>query len=318
MKKQILIIVLTLMGLISSNVKGAVISDTSDIVVSFNTQGGDSILPKIVVSGETVRRPADPKRLGCIFAGWYKEATCNNAWNFDTDRVTQNTTLYADWTVLFNVAFDVQTSGIVSPELQIVAEGTTVVRPADPYRSGYTFNAWYKDESCTNLWNFASDVVTKNITLYAKWSNAVSYTVRFNSKDGSNVATQFVELGGKVLLPENPVHSSQTFAGWYMEANCANVWHFGAYAVTGSITLYAKWMDKNADIHTVTYNAQNGSSVASQYVESGNKVMQPNDPVRSGYNFAGWYKEENCVNVWTFMSDAVTSDITLYAKWTRQ
>ena len=41
---------------------------------------------------------------GKIFDGWYKENTCTNKWNNDTDTVTENTTLYAKWTKNSNIA----------------------------------------------------------------------------------------------------------------------------------------------------------------------------------------------------------------------
>ena len=39
----------------------------------------------------------NPKREGYEFAGWYTEDALFNAWNFDKDIVTSNTTLYAKW-----------------------------------------------------------------------------------------------------------------------------------------------------------------------------------------------------------------------------
>jgi uncharacterized repeat protein (TIGR02543 family) len=67
---------------------------------------------------------------------------------------------------------------------------------------------------------------------------------------------------------------------------------------------------------TVTFNSQGGSAVTSATVASGAKVTKPTDPTRSGYTFAGWYKESACLNVWNFSTDTVTAIVTLYAKWT--
>ena len=41
-------------------------------------------------------------------------------------------------------------------------------------------------------------------------------------------------------------------------------------------------------------------------------------PSRTGYRFAGWYKDEGLTEAWSFESDAVTEDITLYARWVKR
>ncbi len=287
-----------------------------DPIVSFNTQGGNDIASQIVLDGGHVVRPADPRRDGYIFAGWYIDAGHTKLWDFTTDVVLRNITLYADWISLFTVSFNTQGDNEASIGEQLVLEGGYVARPTDPFLDGYIFDGWYTESSCINIWNFDTNVVTENTTLYAKWSAAVIYNVNFNTKGGGKISSQSIELGGMVLQPEDPVHQVHTFGGWYMEANCVNVWHFGSYVVTGEITLYAKWLNrKSTDIITVIFNTQGGSYVNYQYVESGDNIMQPNDPVRPGYRFAGWYSDAEYNNVWNFISDKATGDIILYAKW---
>jgi uncharacterized repeat protein (TIGR02543 family) len=68
--------------------------------------------------------------------------------------------------------------------------------------------------------------------------------------------------------------------------------------------------------HTVTFDSDGGSSVTAQAVANGDKVVKPADPTKSGFTFEGWYKEPALTNLWDFGTDTVTSDITLYAKWT--
>ena len=67
---------------------------------------------------------------------------------------------------------------------------------------------------------------------------------------------------------------------------------------------------------TVTFDSQGGSAVASITVVDGEKITQPADPTKADFVFAGWYKEQAWTNAWDFAKDVVTSDITLYAKWT--
>ena len=62
--------------------------------------------------------------------------------------------------------------------------------------------------------------------------------------------------------------------------------------------------------------AYGDGSSSSSAVFKGNKLVKPADPTREGYTFAGWYTDEACTEAYDFDA-AVTADITLYAKWTK-
>ena len=62
---------------------------------------------------------------------------------------------------------------------------------------------------------------------------------------------------------------------------------------------------------TVTFKSNGGTNVSTQTVVEGNKVSKPNDPTKSGYNFAGWLLNGKEYD----FNSAVTSNITLEAKW---
>ena len=68
----------------------------------------------------------------------------------------------------YTVTFDSKGGSQVS-SLTEITSGSKINKPFDPTWSGYKFIAWCKDSSCTQPWNFNTDTVTKNITLYAKW-----------------------------------------------------------------------------------------------------------------------------------------------------
>lgn len=68
--------------------------------------------------------------------------------------------------------------------------------------------------------------------------------------------------------------------------------------------------------YTVTFNANgHGTAPAAQTVKEGGTVTEPEDPTADGYEFEGWYTDSACRNSYVF-STKVTSNITLYAKWT--
>ncbi|WP_186430157.1 cell wall-binding repeat-containing protein [Clostridium sp. BSD9I1] len=90
---------------------------------------------------------------------------------FQTDTVTENVTLYAKWTAnpTYTIRFDSQ-SGSAVGSLTNINSGEKITEPSAPIRTNYTFGGWYKESSCTNVWDFATDTVTGNVTLYAKWT----------------------------------------------------------------------------------------------------------------------------------------------------
>ena len=52
---------------------------------------------------------------------------------------------------------------------QKACDGDNFFKPANPVRKGYTFDGWYADEACTELYNFRNEV-KGDVTVYAKWT----------------------------------------------------------------------------------------------------------------------------------------------------
>ncbi|MCD7907792.1 MAG: BspA family leucine-rich repeat surface protein, partial [Clostridium sp.] len=66
---------------------------------------------------------------------------------------------------------------------------------------------------------------------------------------------------------------------------------------------------------TVKFNSNGGSPVGDFTGDVDGKVTKPADPTRSGYNFAGWYKDAALKQEWDFENSTLDGDTTLYAKW---
>ena len=116
----------------------------------------------------------------------------------------------------WRVAFDAQGGSYVAP--RYVAKNKMVSEPAAPTRDGYTFLGWYTAEG--EKWDFAKDVVTADMTLYAKWiKNAVNPGGNGGSNGGSGNAgagsgpgngTNGQQSGGAVSPGQKPVSSTTT------------------------------------------------------------------------------------------------------------
>ncbi len=77
------------------------------------------------------------------------------------------------------------------------------------------------------------------IFAYAKPSK---YTVKFDTRGGSEMTAQTVEKGGYATVPEAPEREGFEFLGWYENASVSKEWDFDT-PVNRDITLYAKWTE---------------------------------------------------------------------------
>ncbi|MBU2480735.1 MAG: InlB B-repeat-containing protein, partial [Proteobacteria bacterium] len=85
-----------------------------------------------------------------------------------------------------------------------VMQGSAVTEPTAPTKDGFDFMGWYKEVGLTTAWNFATDTVTSNTTLYAKWT-PITFTVTFNVDGGSAVASlPSVMSGTMITAPTAP------------------------------------------------------------------------------------------------------------------
>lgn len=141
--------------------------------VHFNSNGGSQI-PSIIRAevGKTISKPETPTRDGYIFKGWYKSNEFIQPWNFDIDIVQEETTLYARWDKVvedtYRVDFDSNGGSEVNSIVDIL-NGSSIEKPNEPIKDGYTFVGWFTSNTFDKEWNFKDDVVTEDITLYAKW-----------------------------------------------------------------------------------------------------------------------------------------------------
>ena len=213
-----------------------------------------------------------------------------------------------EYTVTFNAY-----GGFPTPDEQHVKSGEKAVLPVEPTLKGYTFAFWYLGEDEQNATAYDFDTpVTENITLTAKW-NINKYTVTFNSYGGTPVPpVQEVEYGLTATKPADPTLKGYTFAFWYLGEDEQNATEYDFDTpVTENITLTAKW---NINKYTVTFNTDGGTPVPpAQEVEYGLTATEPAAPEKTGYTFDGWYLGE-AEEPFSF-DTAITSDITLTAKW---
>lgn len=147
--------------------------------VTFETDGGAPVpATQQVEKGSLVIAPStNPAKAGYVFVYWHISGA-TAAYNFQTP-VNGDISLYAKWqeeaTVEYlQVTWSLNGGSWPSDDNHAtqVVKGGTLAEPAEPVKSGYTFEGWYKESALTNKVTFPYDVsnLTAGFTLYANWT----------------------------------------------------------------------------------------------------------------------------------------------------
>jgi len=88
----------------------------------------------------------------------------------------------------------------------------------------------------------------------------------------------------------------------------------GGYSDSVKITVSKKSASRGLPSYSVKFDSNGGTEIPYKNVVQGGKVPKVKDPVKEGYEFAGWYTDKSLTKEYNF-SNTVTKNFTLYAKW---
>ncbi|MCQ2310675.1 MAG: InlB B-repeat-containing protein [Paludibacteraceae bacterium] len=94
---------------------------------------------------------------------------------FNVITTGDNPQIKVTYPAAYTVTFDMQGHGTAPDPQTNIALGEKAVEPATPADvDGWHFVGWYKEAACTNVWNFNSETISDNTTIYAKWVKKVT------------------------------------------------------------------------------------------------------------------------------------------------
>ncbi len=207
------------------------------------------------------------------------------------------------------VYFHLNYPGAPEMDAQTVQTGKTLAKPADPVRPDYEFSGWYTNIVCNEPYDFSAPV-TQPMRLFAGWT-PTRVQATFYLMDGTDASIQVTaDVGDTLELPEAPERPGYVFEGWAVNPAGSKLYDAAQIVPAHDLTLYAHYTQQKAHIAFVLYDGQE-QEIRN---ELGQPVAVPEDPVREGYAFTGWFDSAVGGSAYDF-TQAVDGDRRIYAHW---
>ena len=303
-------------------------------MVRFDSLGGSAVASVEANAGSTIAAPANPTRENYNFTGWYKNAACTEIWDFSTDKVNADTTLYAGWTGEDGKILAVENATIDDTDIFMPVRHTVeYVSLANSVTIGGR-----------GTWKLYKDILgTQEIpTKIAAGDNGVllngdnTFYIVATSSDGQQVRTYTMTIHRSYSVPlyiKDPyddvcatssaytyydeITPNRSFTGYTVNAwTCSDPNWSANGTVMGSATFTPVC---RANSYTVTLNA-NGGTLSGNNTKSVtyDSLYSLGVPSRTGYTFTGWTLSGDQVTNAYGSSLSVwndTCDQTVVASW---
>ncbi len=308
--------------------------------VTYNANGGEfadgETFTQEVNGNSLLTAPTQPTRARYTFGGWAKDKNGKNLWQFATDKVTENITLFAVWQEPSASILSVEGASIdgdeilmiVSPETDKVSLANKVICSSDSSWKLY-FDSMGQTEIPTRIAanlngslsngdnEFYIVVTSANASQVNTYKLIVhrQYTVNVIYYDNKNIPlkTETALTGETYNVTYTPDITGYTFNYWQDKDGK----EYKSNVLYSGLNLYA---NATAKTYKITLNVNGGELSTTEKTVTYDKSYSLHKPTKTGYSFLGW-GNSNGNTLFTDNSGASlenwtgTSDITLYAKW---
>ena len=169
-----------------------------------------------------------------------------------------------------------------------------------PERTGYYFDKWNASSEAT--------MPAKDVSITAAWLKE-SYTIKFDTVDGTPVADITAAYGDPIIVPDDPTKAGHVFAGW--SDVIPDV--MPDYGDNGEIiTITASW---TKETYVLKFADTGDTAIADKTVTFGDTIEAVTGLTKVGHVFAGWD-----VTPPTEIGDLGEdgAEITYTAQWTKE
>jgi len=184
-----------------------------------------------------------------------------------------------------------------------------------PVKIGCQFVGWFTAETGGRKWDFVNDRVgAEEIVLYAQFT-PLQYPIVYDEGDSST--TPFNIIFGEALVePPQPTKIGHTFVGWYAGVSDSRKWDFTVDKMPArALDLYAHY---ELNSYPIVFNNDGWEQPIIKRVKYGSLIQEPEEPLKIGYIFAGWYTSLTGGDLWDFAVETMPArEVMLYSRWVR-
>jgi uncharacterized repeat protein (TIGR02543 family) len=226
----------------SSSAQPSSSSSLVEFTVTFDAMEGTPVANQTLLEQSLVSLPTSTREHFTL-DGWYTSndegVTLDQPWNFATDKLSGDMTLYANWVaILYTISFE-SNGGSEVTSIQHTF-GAALPALAVSSKAGETFAGWFTTETLTDLF-IETTMPGNDVRLYAKWVVNPS-TIVFQSNGGTAYPNLIEEIG--TSLPSLPTITKvgSLFIGWFTNVELTIPVTYPFIANNANIELFAKWM----------------------------------------------------------------------------
>ncbi|MBQ1827275.1 MAG: InlB B-repeat-containing protein [Erysipelotrichaceae bacterium] len=260
------------------------------IKISYGYSEDAIIAEENVRIGDTLHFPKPEDREGYQFDGWYLNGRAVD----EKTRLSEDTLLIARYRKLHTVTF---VCNDIYSYTMLVADGESAQKPNDPVKANNRFLGWNHEGKPYDF----SSAVSSDVVLIAQY--VPIRTVVFNYGGTAPDRIVRVENGAVIIRPADPQKGGYIFVGWYEKDQPFDF----EKPVRADAIIDAVFRK----ICTVTYVFENGEPNISVNVLEGELIEIPQEPVREGYEFSGWYHGDQLYD----FQQPVSDSMVLTAGW---
>jgi hypothetical protein len=288
------------------------VSTSVRYTVTFNSLGGSNVPSQQIEDGARLVLPQIAKS-GHTLLGWYisfnNGETFDERWNFNSNTVSNDLTLYARWQInTYSIQLNVSGGDPITSISQTYQSEITSL--PNPTKEGHTFIDWFQDPSLTVPFELPF-IFTENAQAYAKWE-INSYTVSFDTHGGDEIDSVSYIYKTSLELPE-PIKEGHSFKGWYLDSNFIEAIRL-PYEIKNNLSLHAKW---EINIYRVSLKLGENDYLDDEFLSFGEPLfINQKISYQDNEIFSGWYFDSDFNNRVTEINSMPSEDILLYAKWT--